>query len=400
MPIGPAPAPAPPAPPARSNLPGSGPAPLAFGLTEANPNLIWSPRARARVSQTIALWRQRVEALHPAYLRIDVDWAAVQPRPGTPPRWGIRQSGCQRGSPPCLAFGGIAEELAAIASQQRSSGGFVPVINISGVPAWAARRPAGCEQPGTQPSSRPIAASALPAYRALIASLLALGHREGVALPYWSPWDEPNHPLFISPQRARCSRTSPSRSPGIYSTLVRSMGAELHSAGGQHQLVLGELAAASHGGGPHSTGIAEFVRGLPVDVICSSDLWSMHQYAGARSDYVSELERALDSRGACGRRARIWVTETGEGSPRTGPRRSVGTAQERAGCHALAGELGRFSGDPRIQAAFQYTFREDSVFPVGLANERLSRLYPSYYLWLALSRQRSRSSALPATACD
>ena len=37
------------------------------------------------------------------------------------------------------------------------------------------------------------------------ASLYDLAVSEGVNIRWWSPWNEPNGPFFISPQRSRCS---------------------------------------------------------------------------------------------------------------------------------------------------------------------------------------------------
>jgi hypothetical protein len=34
-----------------------------------------------------------------------------------------------------------------------------------------------------------------------------------------------------------------------------------------------------------------------------------------------------------------------------------------------------------VQAAFQYTFREDLAFPVGLADAGLTQAYPTFELW-------------------
>jgi hypothetical protein len=65
---------------------------------------------------------------------------------------------------------------------------------------------------------------------------------------------------------------------------------------------------------------------------------------------------------------------------------------------ALAGQLRRWHADPRVGAAFQYTFREDPAFPVGLATADLSRLYPTYSLWLAWSRLRAAGQPPPAPA--
>jgi len=56
---------------------------------------------------------------------------------------------------------------------------------------------------------------------------LALGTSEGVPLEWWSAWNEPNDPVFISPQRDSCVAGAPPASPAVYAELVRAMAAEL-----------------------------------------------------------------------------------------------------------------------------------------------------------------------------
>ena len=51
----------------------------------------------------------------------------------------------------------------------------------------------------------------------------------------------------------------------------------------------------------------------------------------------------------------------------------------------MDGALRFWAKDPRVDAAFQYTFREDTSFPVGLADASLDRLYRSYDAWQAWS---------------
>ena len=47
----------------------------------------------------------------------------------------------------------------------------------------------------------------------------------------------------------------------------------------------------------------------------------------------------------------------------------------------MAAQLRAWRRDPQIRAAFQYTLREDPLFPVGLADAGLTRLYPAYAAW-------------------
>jgi hypothetical protein len=40
-----------------------------------------------------------------------------------------------------------------------------------------------------------------------------------------------------------------------------------------------------------------------------------------------------------------------------------------------------------VQAAFQYTFREDDLFPVGLVDPALTRVYQPYDAWAAWAQR-------------
>jgi hypothetical protein len=379
---------------------GDGPA---LGLTEDNADLLWNPDGSPGPPAVFRTAARELSALHPSYLRLLVDWAVLQPNPARPPALGASVSGCARRIGPCGPYAGLRDELAAIASQQRtarSDGGFQVVIDVFGAPAWAARAPSGCEPAGATSFSRPLSAAAIAGYRALIGSLLALGAQEGVALSWWSPWNEPNDPAFISPQRSSCAVDSPPVSPAVYAELAGAMAAQLRASGGEHHLLLGEL-EGNLVDSPDRTSVSRFVAALPADVLCVSDVWSIHAYASPATrsaDPVSALEAALDARGACGRDARIWVTEAGAGASHPGQPRPAGAAGERAGCLELAEQLIRWYRDPRVGAVFQYTFREDPAFPVGLVSADLSHLYPSYRLWLQWSRLRAAGEPPPAPA--
>lgn len=383
----------------------------AFGLTEDNADLLYSPTAAPAGTGAFAAARERLAALHPQYVRLLVDWAALQPDAGQAPALEGDVDGCARTVAPCGTYAGIREQLAAIAGQQRAARAeghpaYEVVLDVFGVPSWASVPASGCELPDVRPFSRPISAAGLEGYKTLIKSLLALGARVGVQLPWWAPWNEPNDLVFISPQRASCSATAPSVAPAAYAQLADAMAAELRASGGAHHLLLGEL-NAFRSGSPHRTSLSEFVDALPASVLCLGDVWSIHAYATyARkheaspepdADPVAVLEAALDGRGECGRRARIWVTETGAGAPHPGRPRPPGRQAEEEGCMALAQLLDGWAGDPRVQAVFQYSFREDPAFPVGLFSADLTHTYPTYRLWLSYARARARGQ-VPATS--
>jgi len=331
------------------------------------------------------IWRDRLLALHPRFLRVPIYWNQLQPDPSKPADLHHPADGCLRGRPPCGAFSGIADELAAIAALQRGGLGVPQVeIVIAGVPAWAASPASGCERRDATSTSRPINAAGLEGYKALITQAAALAAEQGATVRWWSPWNEPNHPAFISPQRATCQTSSPSLAPAVYAQLVLAAKAALDAAPGDQQLVLGELAGTTVASPRRST-VQEMVAALPDAVACASRTWSQHDYAqvtpeSGKPDPVVALERALDAR-PCTKGSHIWVTETGVGGDNPGAQRPLGDASLRAQCRAQDAALRRWAADPRVDAAFQYTFREDTAYPVGLADAGLTRVYPTYDLW-------------------
>jgi hypothetical protein len=360
---------------------------LATGVTESNPQMLWDPGTRPVVAPGFEQWRERLVALKPRFVRVPVYWHQLQPDPAQPADLAHPADGCLRGAPPCGESRGIADQLAAIASLQRAGLGVPQVeIVIAGVPAWAANPPSGCERSNTGPSARPITAQGLEAYKALIGQLVALAAEQGATVQWWSPWNEPNHPAFISPQRATCAKDAPSLAPAVYAQFVLAAKAALDAAPGDQQLVLGEMAGTTVPSPRRST-VQEMVAALPDSVVCLSRTWSQHDYAQVRPDPdkpdpVATLEAALDAR-PCTKGARIWVTETGVGGADPGGNRPLSETSLRAQCRAQDALLRRWAEDPRVDAAFQYTFREDTAYPVGLADAALTRLYPTYDLWAA-----------------
>jgi hypothetical protein len=366
---------------------------LSIGVDEQNP-WMFHPGA---VPDGFAPSRDRVAALRPARYRLFVDWSGLQPDPARGADLSQPNDGCLRGLPPCGAYAGIRDRLRAIAARQKADGGgWEVVIVLYGAPEWAARPAGGCEREGTAARARPYTDAGLVGYRGLIRDLLALGREEGVALRWWSPFNEPNHPAFISPQRDVCSVSSPSLAPGVYTSIVRAAQAELAADGARHELVLGEMAGYGSPS-PRGTGITEFVRALPDDVACAAAVWSQHEYAQpdrAQPDAVGELERVLDER-PCTKGKPIWVTETGVGGARAGGRRSLQDASLAAQCAAQAALLERLDDDPRVQTAFQFSLRDDTAYPVGLFDPELTRSYPTLGLWQAWSNAARQDGAPP-----
>ena len=257
----------------------------------------------------------------------------------------------------------------------------------------------------SQARSRSRARSARPdlaGYRQLIRSLLALGAREGVRLSWWSPWNEPNDPHV--PQSAASvlrSDDSPSLAPAVYAQLARRWRPSSPPTAA-FTICCSASSTRFATDSRHRTSVASFVAALPASVVCLSDVWSIHAYAsyGARAaahDPVEALERALDARGGCG-------AGRTSGSPRPAPaRRTPGTSRSQARRRSTKAALrspssSRLVADARVGAVFQYSFREDPAFPVGLLSADLAHLYPAYDLWLSYARARARGRKAPAPA--
>lgn len=352
---------------------------LAIGLSEANARLLAPPPAGVAQRPAFAVWRERVAAIAPAYVRLTVVWHQVQPTPARPPDFSMADSGCLREVRPCSPYAGLRDRLAAVRAL-----GARPVITIYSTPEWAATGPYGCRPDANGAVSR------MPdprAYRALVRALLDFTRAEGVPIAAWGPWNEPNHPAFLTPQRAVCRPASPPLSPERYARLVAIFREE---AGPDARLLLGEVAGYE---APRETaaGAAEFAAALPRETACAGDLFALHSYVGsprdregqaplvgepARAgdlDIVDDVVAALDAH-RCRRAHRLWITETGV----------VGEERRAArGCREMHAALGAWRAHPRVDAAFQYTVREDPLFRSGLAPARLGEPYPVLAAWTA-----------------
>jgi hypothetical protein len=378
-------APAPPAPGAAR--------PLEIGLTEFIPALV----APGPAPPGFGPWRDAAAALRPDRFRLVVDWSALQPDPGTPADLAQPRDGCLRGLPPCAPYAGIRDLLRAVAARQAQDGGWDVVVVLVGVPDWAARPPGGCERPRAVPRSRPLSARGREGYRRLIADLLELGRAEGVDLTWWSPWNEPNHPAFVSPQRPACDPASPPASPARYAELVRLAAQALDGTGSR--LVLGELAGFRR---PTARGTGwGSCPPLPDDVAARrppGPSTSTPRPSTSRPRRSPATPCARSRRRSTSARApascRSGSRRPGVGADRPGDERPGSAAALARQCAAQAARLERWSADPRVAAAFQYLFREDTAYPVGLADPRLQVLYPTHALWLAWAR--AEGDAVPA----
>lgn len=359
--------------------------PLSIGLTETDPRLLLPGGAMGRVAAKVA-------ALRPAYVRVLIPWERLQPIARRKPNWDAPLSGCPKIKPGCRSELGLRSLLNAIRLRQAADGGWRILAVPYFTPLWAvARAPAGCQKPRNRHAraQRPRIAD----YRQLLRAFNALADKVGVNIDFISPWNEPNHPAFLQPQRVRCSATSKAVSPRAYARLVRAAKLELRPG---QQLVLGSLAGLQR---PriYGAGVAEFIRGLPHDVACLDVPFAQHAYIGVpardggappaaspaaapRRSLLDSAIAALDSKG-CGHLKSLWIAETG-------------TFDHR--CQAMSAALRSWAANGRIDAAFQFTFRESRDYPVGLVSPSLFETYRSYRAWSAFA---GSPRVLPADPC-
>jgi hypothetical protein len=367
---------------------------LAVGITEPNPSFVWAPEDR-EVGGAFGRWRAAFARIRPAYYRLVLDWPSLQPSRGAPADLAIPNGGCLRDVEPCASWAGVREQLEAAASRQRRTGMQVLVV-VTGSPDWAARPAGGCERAGIAPRSRPPRAAALEDYRRLVSDTLAAAREAGVELRYWSAWNEPNHPYFLSPQRRACAAGARTAAVGPYVAMARALREALDAAPGEQAYVIGELAGLLRRK-PQSTGVREFARALPDELVCGAAAWTQHAYVPG-PDPVDAAARGLASH-RCDRAPEIWITETGVGAAKLGASRPAGEAAQRAACRAMDRRLRRWFEDPRVTAAFQYTLREDDKFPTGLVKTRLDGAYPVLRAWERWGGSRPPGAAPPKAAC-
>ena len=162
--------------------------------------------------------------------------------------------------------------------------------------------------------------------------------------------------------------------------------------------MLGELAGLDKRR-PMTTSVAEFVADIPADMACGSAIWTQHGYVGGR-DPVDDLERALERKG-CETPADL---DHRDRRRRAAQRRGAADVARRRRCAragACTGGCASWYRDPRVTVAFQYTFREDDLFPTGLVTTDLSGDFPALGEWTAWGGRRpAPTDPPPANACS
>ena len=381
------PTPAPTPEPAVLDRPAGEPS-LAVGITEPNPSLVAAPDAR-QVPPEFERWRAALGRMQPSLYRLLIVWDVVQPTAGAPPNLDAPNGGCMRAIPPCAPYAGVRDQLRALASRQRE-GGWQGLVTITATPDWAAVPARGCRDGAGAGAPR---RSALPAYRRLIAAVLTAAREVGADIRFVSPWNEPNHPYFLAPQRASCDAAAPSRAAAPYAALARAARREL---GPGQELVLGETAGILERSA-RTTSVGELIAALPRGLVCAAPVWAQHAYIGG-SDPVPAVRDALAARD-CPHRHAIWITETGIGPAPGDLAAAPGVATGREGCRMLHRQLVAWHADPQVTVAAQYTMREDDRFPTGLVSTDLTQPRRALAEWQAWAARPNPTAPPPERAC-
>jgi len=359
--------------------------PLSIGLTENDPRLLVPDGPTVRIAQ-------KVVALKPAYIRVLVPWERLQPFAHKKPNWDAPVTGCPRINPSCRSERGMRALLTAIKTRQIADGGWKILAVPYFTPLWAmAKAPSGCQKERNRHARAQM--PRIAAYRRFLRALNAIADKVGVRIDYITPWNEPNHPGFLQPQRKRCDVRSKAIAPLAYARLVRAARHELRH---EQTIVLGSLAGLQK---PRvfGAGVAEFIGRLPRDVACLDGPFAQHAYVGSpgrngrpppaanpniasRYPLLNTVIDALDARG-CAQKKALWIAETG-------------TFDHR--CDAMSTALRSWAANDRIDAAFQFTFRESRDYPVGLVDSSLAETFHSYRAWLAFAGSPRR---LPDPPC-
>ncbi|MGE4427960.1 MAG: hypothetical protein AB7G37_16040 [Solirubrobacteraceae bacterium] len=351
--------------------------------------------------------RGTVAAIAPRHVRVDVRWDLLQPEAGVPldPNRPMYDGCAREGVGPCQGEVSLTRLLTAIAAARKARPGhYRPLITFWGMPDWAGTAPsAGCRAGEAREGAQPLGADGDEAYRAAVRRVAAAVRAAGLDGADWTPWNEPNAPYFIDPQRAGCAADAAPVAPAVYARMTRILDEELDArpaTAEPERLVLGELATWA---APSERAVPadEFVRALSDDVLCRADVLSVHGYLEARprsgrGEPIAAALRELDRRRCLDGRP-AWITETAVGSPRSGGRRITRDAVLRSECRLMHQQLTRWWHDPRVTAAFQYSVREDTAFPVGLLDPGLERTYPVAEVWRRWGGDRDPGAPPPAS---
>ena len=202
--------------------------------------------------------------------------------------------------------------------------------------------------------------------------------------------------LQLAPARRLLEARSPALVPAAYARLVSELQLALDAAPGRQDWVLGELAGLARSG-KRSTSVQEFMAGLPSPLVCAARVVAQHSYVGG-VDPVGAVQRAVEAHG-CAAQPRVWITETGAGFAPADLSAAAQFTSRRDACEQMHAQLARWYADPRVDAAFQYTLREDDRFRTGLVATDLAVAFPTLGLWQRWGGRAQPTDAPPVGAC-
>jgi hypothetical protein len=314
---------------------------LAIGITEPNPNFVWPP-GEGEVEQPFARWRDAFERLRPAYYRLRIDWASLQPTADQPANSDLAVAGCMREVPPCGAWAGVREQLKAAGARQKKTGMQIITV-LAGTPAWAARSPerlrAGRDgAPLALPA--PLGAAGLPQADRRRPRRRGAGGRRAAVLERVERTEPSRFPFTAA---TRCSGRAATASVAPYVRLVRALKKRSTSAPGEPG-VRARRARRADRRTPRNTAVEEFARALPNDLVCGARAWSQHAYVGGR-DPVDPAGTGIATHD-CVRSPEFWITETGVGAASIDRDPWKGATAERSACRAMRSQLLKWYEDP------------------------------------------------------
>ena len=214
--------------------------------------------------------RDQLVRIRPALYRLVVVWSKVQPSAAAPADLAAPDSGCMRDKQPCAPYAGLRDQLRALAARQRED-------PPHGRPSWSYEHAGvgGGPAPRLHEEGGAGVPRDLKAYRALVRGVLALAGEVGAEVRYFSPWNEPNHPYFLTPQREACdpdaARGRSAPTPRSRTTCAPSWATTGGSCSARRRNRRADLARDRRcGDDPRPT----------AGLVCAAPVWSQHAYIG------------------------------------------------------------------------------------------------------------------------
>jgi hypothetical protein len=210
------------------------------------------------------------------------------------------------------------------AIERANDAGIQVLLTIVGTPRWANGGQPPSHAPSSSTNLREFAFAAALRY-----SGTYLDPASGVVLPrvgLWLAWNEPNNPVFLSPQFVRVRGKWQMASPTAYAQICNAVYAGVHAVGGPEQVACGATAprGSNQPVGPRpSIAPLAFLTAVKKAGLRTFDAWAHHPYYGAPDQtpttrHVGPHAIELGNIGTLIARVtklygpkRVWITEYG-----------------------------------------------------------------------------------------